>query len=317
MGFLMSLTLVHDSPANESNTDQSERPSCPECGGTLRVTDTETLCTACCLVVTEHSLDPGPEWRSFTDDPEPRARTGPALTTTRHDRGLSTTIGRHRDATGTPLSARKRRQLNRLRREHSRGRWRSKAERNLALGLGEVRRIVSVCDLAGSIREQAGTLFRTAHSADLAVGRSLDALAAASVHAACRCNGLPRSIEEIIATANCDRSSVRNAYTTLNDELGLPTQPLRVQAYLPQLLGAFALPAAVHETAHELARHAEQTGLANGPNPRGVAGACLLVALDDRAVHLTQTDIATVADASPNTLRKHRDALRTMDAPMP
>jgi transcription initiation factor TFIIB len=66
------------------------------------------------------------------------------------------------DARGNELSNEKRRQLGRLRRAHSRGRWRSKAERNLARGLTDVRRVASSLDLPDSVRDQACRLFRTA-----------------------------------------------------------------------------------------------------------------------------------------------------------
>jgi len=53
-----------------------------------------------------------------------------------------------------------------MRREQTRGRWRSKAERNLAHGLGEVRRLASSLELADSVRDQACQLFRSAQNED-------------------------------------------------------------------------------------------------------------------------------------------------------
>jgi transcription initiation factor TFIIB len=69
-----------------------------------------------------------------------------------------------------------------MRREQTRGRWQSKAERNLAHGLGEVRRLASALELSESIRDQACQLFRSAQSEDLLRGRSIEAIAAASVY---------------------------------------------------------------------------------------------------------------------------------------
>lgn len=70
--------------------------------------------------------------RRFDDDENDPERTGAPIMPTRHDRGISTEIGRKTDARGNDLSSKKRKQLGRLRREHSHGRWRTKAERNLA-----------------------------------------------------------------------------------------------------------------------------------------------------------------------------------------
>jgi transcription initiation factor TFIIB len=57
-------------------------------------------------VVSEDRIDRGPEWRSFADDDTNPERTGAPLTRSRHDRGLSTEIGR-----STKLKGRKRRQF--------------------------------------------------------------------------------------------------------------------------------------------------------------------------------------------------------------
>ena len=70
-------------------------------------------------------------WRSFEDNETNSEQTGAPLTPTRHDRGLSTEIWYKIDGSGNTLSGSKHCQLGRLRREHVRGRWRSKAERNL------------------------------------------------------------------------------------------------------------------------------------------------------------------------------------------
>ncbi|MDY6765911.1 MAG: TRAM domain-containing protein, partial [Candidatus Nanohaloarchaea archaeon] len=63
------------------------------------------------------------------DGEEDPRRTGSPRTVARHDDGLSTEIGRSTEGTGRALSGRKRGQLGRLRREHRRARFRSKAER--------------------------------------------------------------------------------------------------------------------------------------------------------------------------------------------
>ncbi len=191
----MASSAIYETAFDEDVQDESNQ--CPECDGWVTTNVAETVCEECGLVLEEERIDHGPEWRSFTDDEQNRERTGAPLTATHHDRGLSTEIGRGTDANGNELSGRKRRQLGRLRREQSRGRFQSKAERNLAHGFGEVRRISSALELAEAIRDQACQLFRSAQNEDLLQGRSIEAMAAASVHGVCRCNGLSRTLEEI------------------------------------------------------------------------------------------------------------------------
>jgi len=167
-------------------------------------------------------------------DNEGCERTGAPLTAARHDHGLSTEIGRGTDANGNELSGQKRR-LARMRREQSRGQWRSKAERNLAHGLGKVRRLTSALDLFESIRNRVCQLFRSVQNEDLLRGRSIEAIAAASVYGACRCNGLPRLVSEVNEMARITESRVTNAYKALNEELGLPAEPVSPYVFVPRL----------------------------------------------------------------------------------
>ena len=83
-----------------------------------------------------------------------------------------------------------------------------KAERNPAHGLGEVRRISSALELSESIRNQAWQLFRSAQTEDLLRGRSIESMAAASVYGACRCNGRPRTLDDVTESARVAQSRV-------------------------------------------------------------------------------------------------------------
>ena len=95
-----------------------------------------------------------------------------------------------------------------MRREQTRGRVQSKAERNPAHGLGDVRRISSALELSESIRNQAWQLFRSAQTEDLLRGRSIEAMAAASFYGACRCNGRPRTLDDVTESARVAQSRV-------------------------------------------------------------------------------------------------------------
>jgi transcription initiation factor TFIIB len=101
---------IYERTFDEDGHDHRGSSGCPECGGTVHTNSVETTCDDCGLVLSEHPIDHGPEWRSFDDDRDDPERTGPPLTPTRHDRGLSTEIGFDQtDVKGTALSGRKRR----------------------------------------------------------------------------------------------------------------------------------------------------------------------------------------------------------------
>ncbi|GCF12082.1 transcription initiation factor IIB [Haloarcula mannanilytica] len=299
---------IYEHGFDESSGRTIAADTCPECGSRLNTDGGEITCRECGVVLESCRLDRrGP--RIFAEEDSEKARTGAPLTDTRHDRGLSTEIGYKRDAKGNTLSGKKQRQLSRLRREHSRAQWQSKAERNLATGLAEIARISGDLDLSKSLREQASSLFRTAQDSDLLLGRSIESIAAASVYATCRLNETTRTLAEVAAVAPVDVDSVENGYRTLNAELELPVPPQSPVAFIPSIAGKFDLPARVEQRARQFATRAHEAGVSSGTHPAGFAAACLEVAASSMVDPPTQLAFADAADVSAATVRSHRDRL--------
>ena len=196
-----------------------------------------------------------------------------------------------------------------MRREQTRGRWRSKAERNLAHGLGEVRRLTSALELSDSVRDQACQLFRSAQNEDLLRGRSIEAIAAASVYGACRCNGLSRLVDDVSEMARVAESRVTNAYKTLNEELGLPAEPVSPSMFVPRLASALECPDEIRQRARALAEQAEKRGVTTGVHPAGFAAACLYKAGQEQGTWVTQSDVAETGNVTPTTIRTHHETL--------
>lgn len=220
---------------NDVRTRRTDR--CPNCNARLQNSTAEEYCPECGTITQATKIDTGPEWRSL-DDESDRARTGPARTETLHDNGLSTTFYTDRDSKNNLLSSNRRRLFNRIKTYHSRSRFESKKERNLAYALSEIQRISTTMGLntTGSVVTQACRLFRTAHDKELCQGRSIDALAPACIYATCRINALGRSPEEISTTARCSQSQLWNGYKVLNRKLNLPTVPRTAQNVAPSVL---------------------------------------------------------------------------------
>lgn len=308
----MSTTDVYASGYDGASGKTIEADDCPECPGRIVTDGGERRCSECGLIVDAYRFDHGPGHYRFGETGEDRRRTGVPLTPARHDRGLSTEIGRGVDGKGAPLSLSARRQYGRLRREHSRAKWRSKRERNLGYALSEIARIVSALELPRSVREAASVVYRRAQAENLIMGRSIEAIASGSVYAACRCGGYTRTIEEIAAVSCCSGSTVRLGYQVVNVELELATAPVTPLDLVPRLASACGASSAVERRALELASVAEEAGLANGRKPSGVAAGCLYVAGLESERRITQTELAEAASVSDVTVRERYNELQAL-----
>ena len=286
---------MSEAPTADASTTTN---ACPECEGRPETTRGETVCGDCGLVLSEYRIDHGPEWRSFADDDTDPKRTGAPLTRSRHDRGLSTEIGR-----STRVKGRKRRRLARMRRQHNRARISTKRERNQVYAFTEIRRLTSALSLPERIRDHACSLFDSAQSEDLLRGRSLEGFAAACVYAACRVARVSRTVDEVSDAAKATEAEQTAAYDAINRELGLPVGPIDPAEYVPRFASQLDLAGDVERRAREYVAEAVGSGLAVGRNPSGVAAACLYTAARDSDAGLTQREAADVAGVTPVTLR--------------
>ncbi len=305
----MSIKRIYEQSFDEDDGKTINRETCPECDGVLRTVAGETTCEECGLIADEYRIDHSATYTSYADDEKTTEQTGSPLSATRHDRGLSSEIGSWRDGRGNELSPATRRKFSRLRRHHGSARYRSKAERNLIVAFTEIGRLTGALDLPYSVREQACTYFRSAHRDGLQ-GRSIDAVAAASVYAACRCGDCTRVFSEVAEVAGCEEQALRRQYQFLNAELGLQAKPPLPTEFVPRLASMCDVPTAIRYQAMEFAKQAVNANLHVGRKPVGLAGACLYLASEHGDWFLTQRSVAEAADVTTMTLRTRSRELR-------
>ena len=101
----MSTNTLEEGRRDGIGIMDNPKASCPDCGAVEVVRDNEKgelICAACGLVLSDHRIDTGPEWRAFnSEERDKKARTGSPSNYMIHDYGLSTVIDwRDRDSGG-------------------------------------------------------------------------------------------------------------------------------------------------------------------------------------------------------------------------
>ncbi|WP_327053744.1 transcription initiation factor IIB [Halomicrococcus gelatinilyticus] len=306
--------VQHDERVDDEREDAVEHEEvCPECGGRL-VSDEEhgeTVCGECGLVVEEDSVDRGPEWRAFDSaEKDEKSRVGAPTTKMMHDEGLSSSIGwQNKDAYGRTLSGRQREKMQRLRTWDERFRTRNAKERNLKQALGEIDRMASALGLPENVRETASVIYRRALDEDLLPGRSIEGVATASLYAAARQAGVPRSIDEMAVVSRIDAMEFKRTYRYIVRELHLEIQPADPHSYLKRYESEFDLEHATKRRAHDLLETAKQEGVTSGKSPVGLAAAAIYGAALVEDDDLTQDAVSDVTDVSTVTIRNRYQEL--------
>lgn len=288
---------------------------CPECGSTNLISDPDTgeiVCGSCGLVVQESIIDKGPEWRAFTqEEKENRSRVGIPTSFSVHDKGLSTSIDKvDRDALGRKLPLNARLQMWRLRKWQIRSRVHSSIDRNLAQAMTEIDRLSDKLSIPSAVKEKAAVIYRKALEQGLVRGRSIAAIAAASLYVACRLTGTPRNLKEIAEASLVGRKDVARCYRLLLRELNLMMPITDPAIYIPKIAERAGIPGHIQTAALSILNEAKRKHISAGKDPVGLAAAALYIASYLAGEKRTQKEIADAAGVTEVTVRNRYKTLK-------
>lgn len=289
--------------------------NCSECGSDNLIEDSdmgEVVCGNCGLVVREKILNEGPEWRAFTrEEKMGRSRVGSPTSLSVHDKGLSTVIDRvNRDAFGRELPSSTRLQMLRLRKWHIRARIHSSIDRNLAQAMAELDRLTDKIRVPSSVKEQAALTYRKALDKGLVRGRSILAIAAASLYAACRFTQTPRTLKEISEASLVKKKDIARCYRLLLRELEIKMPMADPIRYVPKISSRIGIDEKIQQTAIDLLHKADEKKIIAGKDPTGMAAAAIYISCVMKNTKRTQKEIAEAAGVTEVTVRNRYKGLR-------
>ena len=288
------------------------RVVCPECGSTSIVKDAETselACSRCGFVLEGQSMDQKLDW-SFqpTKDGLSRRRTGPPTRFSQSDKGLSTVMRLDRDASGRPLPAETRQQMWRLRKWNTRYQMNQK-ERNLNQAMNELKRMSEILSIPSSVQDTAALIYRKALDADIVRGRSIPAVVAASVNAACRITETPKTLKEIVAASHRSRKEVARCYRLTLQILEVKVPIHDPTEYISKIAEEAKVPGDVQGLAFKILFEAKQKQVTTSKDPMGIAAAALYIAGKLSHKKTSQKEISHAANTTEVTIRNRKNDL--------
>jgi len=292
---------------------------CPECGSLRHAYDhsrAEVVCSDCGLVLEDRIADQGPDWRGFdSDERMAREHTGPPMTYTIHDGGLSAMIDpRDYDAGGSPLKPATRAQMYRLRKWDRRARVSGSVERNLSWALSELDRVADQLRLPRNVREAASLLYRRTVENGLTRGRSIECSTASSLYISCRQFGIPRTLEEIAEVTKYDKKEIGRSYRLMARDMGIHLPPVNAMDYIPRFTSLLGLPGRVGTKAVAILKEVIEEGMGSGKGPAGIAAAAIYTACVLEEAPRTQKEISAITGVTEVTVRnRYKDIAEYLD----
>ncbi|RLE99561.1 MAG: transcription initiation factor IIB [Thermoprotei archaeon] len=295
---------------------------CPACGSDKLILDYtrgELICAVCGLVITDRSIDRGPEWRAFTpEERERRSRVGAPMTRVTPDSLVTVIDWRARDASGRELNLKRKIEILRLRKWQIRARSQSSIERNLQQAAQELERLAAQLGLPKTIKEQALEIYRRALESGLVRGRSIESVMAASIYAACRQLKMPRTLDEIAKYTRAGRKDVARCYRLLLREATIKVPLPDPIDFAPKIGESLKLSATTIRKAIEILKEAKKLGITAGKDPAGLAAAAIYVASLLSGEVRTQKEVAQAAQVTEVTVRnRYKELARKLNIKLP
>ncbi len=290
------------------DTGFNREACCVDCGSSNVICDDargEIICNNCGLVIEEHMMDLGPEWRSYTaEERKKRSRVGSPVNYSIHDKGLSTMIGReNKDIYGKKLAPSRRAEIYRMRKWQRRTRTHSSRERNLIQALSELDRLASQMGIPRSIKEEAAIIYRKALEKRMSRGTTIEIMVAATLYAACRIRKIPRTLDETAEHSRTNKKQLGQCFRQLVRlvDVAIPiSTPIN---FISRFSNELSLTGKASGRAIKILNNAKKAGITAGKDPTGLAAAALYISgiLEDE--RRTQREIARVARVTEVTVR--------------
>ncbi|NWJ56946.1 transcription initiation factor IIB [Marine Group I thaumarchaeote] len=290
------------------------KEKCPRCGQGALVTDSSTgenFCGKCGFVITDKVDESGPEWRSFSNEGENKSRAGVPTSLAMHDMGLATVINpQNRDATGKPLTAAMKSTIERLRTWDSRSQVHEPVDRNFRQAFSELDRLKDKLAVGDAVIEKTAYIYRKALEKGLVRGRSISALIASALYAACRDTETPRTLKDIAQASNIKRKDIARCYRLLLRELNLKMPVVNPISCISRIASKAGLSEKTKRKATKILQRAEELKISAGKDPMGLAAAALYVSCVTLGENKTQRDVAEAAGVTEVTIRNRYKGLK-------
>lgn len=287
--------------------------NCPECGETVNTENGEAYCTECGLVVEEKLLNLKNKFSPASSNKDHSSQSSGVGTGTDnkllHNKGLGSQISfKNKDSNGSKLPSKKRKQLSRLRDWQEAWQY-SSNDLTKRGGISEVLRYTDAMDLPRDVKNVGSQLFKDAHDAGVAVGRSVNAIANVAVYIAAKQLGHARQWDEWVKNANVDETLLKNTITNTKEALDVGYLPETPMDMAPQILSELDILDSNRNEIRNLIKAAEENQVHIGRKPQSVVAACIYLG----SQYTTQKQAGNAADVTETTIQKTLQEMGDMD----
>ena len=288
---------------------------CDRCGRESVIYDGslgEIFCKSCGFVIVEKINEVNSNLINF-DDRKDNRRTGAPMLMSVPDFGLSTMIGViNKDAKGNPISTLTRATIKRMRVQDKRSQLHKNVDINYRIAFGLLQRIHDKICVPDNVKELAAYIYRKATEQKISQGRSINAVVAASMYAACRSTQTLRSLRDISKATDIKPKKISQSYRAIVKQLDLKIPVVNQVHCLSKISNNLGVTEKTKYFALEILQKAADLRILAGRDPVGISAAILYYACLIKKESFTQAQVAEASGISAVTVRNRFHEVRKM-----
>ena len=146
-------------------------------------------------------------------------------------------------------------------------------------------------------------IYRKALKRGMIKGRTIHSMAAASVYMACRQCEVVRTLDDIASVSNITKKEVARNYRFMVTELKPKVPLVMPSSHISKIVSRLGLKGEIEVHAVEILNRAVEMKLTVGRSPSGMAAACVYISTLYAGGHVTQSEIADIAQVTEVTIR--------------
>lgn len=273
----------------------------------------EICCSDCGTVLIEKTMDGRADSTFSKEDYLTKTRNGPPAKISISDMAKSSTISKSNiDASGNRLLSKNIGYFSRMRFWDSRTKSNRK-ERNLMRAFVLLDAFASKLNMPENAKEHAAYIYRKAVEKNIIRGNSINSMMAASVLAACKQLGIPRSIDDVSNVSYINKKSLSKTYRRLIKNLELKVVSLDID-YVSKVANSLSVSEKTSRLANKIIDDAKKENMHLGRNPIGISAASVYLSAINYNEHVPYARISRKTNISTVTLRKLSRLLRPIAA---
>ncbi|MFQ5476957.1 MAG: transcription initiation factor IIB family protein [Nitrosopumilus sp.] len=186
-------------------------------------------------------------------------------------------------------------------------------DHNLKIAIGKLDALKNKLALSNTLKEKSIHLYKKIIEKNIPKGRSVDAMIAATIYAACRDSDTPRTLNDITEATGLRKNSIAKCYRAILVTLNLQMPVSDINQCVLRIGEDMDISEKVKQHTRTILDNAKKRNHLAGKDPMGVAAAAIYLASIDMDEKISQGDIARTAMLTEVTIRNRCKGLRSLE----